>query len=69
MLGKQAVRFEHWKAIREPMFTGKIQLYDLAKDVSEKNNVASENPQIVERAIVYLNKAHTPDPNWQVKSQ
>ena len=67
--GKQAVRFDHWKAIREPMLTGKIQLYDLAQDVGEKNNIASSNPKIVERATSYLNKAHTPDPNWQVKSQ
>ncbi len=67
--GKQAVRFDHWKAIREPMLTGKIQLYDLAKDAGEKNNVASANPQIVERAAIYLKKAHTPDPNWQAKAQ
>ena len=67
--GKQAVRFQNWKAIREPMLTGKIQLYDLAQDVGEKNNVASAHPKIVERATANLNKAHTPDPNWQVKSQ
>jgi uncharacterized sulfatase len=30
--GRQAVRFGPWKAIREPMKTGCVQLFDLSKD-------------------------------------
>jgi arylsulfatase A-like enzyme len=64
---RQSVRFSNWKAIREPMLTGKIQLFDLSKDVSETNDLASQYPDIVRQAMAYLNEAHKDDPNWQVR--
>jgi arylsulfatase A-like enzyme len=67
--GRQSVRFGNWKAIREPMFTGKVQLFDLAKDLGETNNLADANPQIVQQAIAYMNEAHVEDPMWQVRRQ
>jgi uncharacterized sulfatase len=67
--GRQSVRFGNWKAIREPMFTGKVQLFDLAKDLGETNNLADANPQIVQQAIAYMNEAHVDDPMWQVRRQ
>ncbi len=67
--GRQSVRFGNWKAIREPMFTGKVQLYDLAKDIGEQNNIADANPEIVKQAIAYMNEAHVDDPMWQVRKQ
>ena len=60
----QAVRFGKWKAIRSPMFTGPIQLYDLSWDHAEKNNYAERRPKLVEHARNLLNKAHEEDPNW-----
>jgi hypothetical protein len=39
--GRQSVRFNNWKAIREPMFTGAVQLYDLSKDIGETNDIAN----------------------------
>ena len=63
--GKQAVRFQNWKAIREPMFTGTIQLYDLSKDIGENSDVAKLNPKIVAQAEKYLAQAHTPDKHWK----
>ena len=63
--GKQAVRFQNWKAIREPMFTGTIKLFDLSKDIGEKSDVAKINPNIVAQAEKYLNQAHVPDANWK----
>lgn len=65
--GRQAVRFGKWKAIREPMMTGPVQLFDLSKDVGETNNLAAQYPDIVKQAIGYLNEAHVDDPNWQVR--
>ena len=63
--GKQAVRFQHWKAIREPMLTGSIKLFDLSKDTGEKSDVANVNPKIVAQAEKYLQQAHTPDAKWK----
>ena len=47
---RQAVRFGTWKAIREPMITGSIQLYDLSKDIAETNDLAATKPELVEQA-------------------
>jgi arylsulfatase A-like enzyme len=65
--GRQSVRFGNWKAIREPMFTGNVQLYDLAKDIGETTNIAQANPDIVKQAIGYLDEAHLSHPDWQVR--
>lgn len=63
---RQAVRFGQWKAIREPMLTGKVQLYDLKADVGETNDLAAAQPELVKRAVAMLDKAHVPDPKWKV---
>ena len=44
----QAVRSGDWKLriVKE-----KTELYNLAKDISESNNLASENPEIVKRLM------------------
>lgn len=65
--GRQSVRFGRWKAIREPMFTGKVQLYDLSKDLGETNNIAEANPDIVKQASAFMDEAHVDDPVWQVR--
>ena len=65
----QAVRFGKWKAIRKPMFTGPIELYDLSWDHDEDHNYAERRPKLVEHAANLLNKAHVPDPKWPVSGQ
>lgn len=62
----QAVRFGKWKAIRRPMFTGPIELYDLSWDLDEDHDYAKRRPRLVEHAKRLLEKAHRPDPNWKV---
>jgi arylsulfatase A-like enzyme len=64
---RQSVRFGNWKAIRQPMLTGKIELYDLAQDPGEKNDLAQQHPPVVEQAVKYLNEAHVNNPNWKVR--
>ena len=64
---RQSVRFGNWKAIREPMLTGKVQLYDLAKDLSETNDVANAHSDVVKRAVAYMDEAHVDDPRWRAQ--
>ncbi|MEO0333382.1 MAG: N-acetylgalactosamine-6-sulfatase, partial [Bacteroidota bacterium] len=64
---RQAIRMGNWKGIREPMLTGDIQLFNLESDISEANDVASQNPEVVEDIIRIMDEAHKPSPNWVVK--
>lgn len=63
----QAVRQGNWKAVRHDP-KGKIELYDLSKDIGEKNNVADQHPGIVQQMQTILEKARTPHPIWTLKS-
>jgi uncharacterized sulfatase len=65
--GRQAVRFGSWKAIREPMKTGRVQLFDLSKDVGEEKDLAASRRDLVTRAARYMDEAHVPDPRWSVR--
>ena len=64
---RQSVRFGNWKAIRQPMLTGKIELFDLSKDLAEANNVADANPDIVKQAVALIDEAHVAHPAWKVR--
>lgn len=65
--GRQSVRFGKWKAIREPMLTGKVQLFDLSKDLGEANNIADINPDVVKQAVAFLDEGHVEHPAWKVR--
>jgi len=64
---RQAVRFQNYKAIRQPMISGEIQLYDLQKDLGETTDIATEHPELVRRAAAMMDEAHRRHPNWQVR--
>ena len=61
----QAVRFGKWKAIRKPMFTGSVQLYDLSSDPEEKKDQAKSRTDLVRHASNLLDQSHDPDSNWK----
>lgn len=63
---RQAVRMGDFKAIREPMFTGPVQIYDLSADIGETKDLAASRPDLVARAVKFMEEAHTPDPNWKI---
>lgn len=63
---RQAVRFGRWKAIRQPMLRGNVQLFDLSSDVGERHDLAPDNPAVVQHAIDLMDAAHVPDPDWRV---
>ncbi|MEZ5426854.1 MAG: arylsulfatase [Pyrinomonadaceae bacterium] len=59
----QAVRMGKWKALRRGL-KGKIELYDLAKDVKETTDVAAKNPKIVEKIAAIMQSEHAESKNW-----
>ncbi len=61
----QAVRMGRWKAVRQPMLTGKIELYDLSRDLGEKTDVAVEHPDVVAKMKQVMATAHVPSPRWE----
>ncbi|HET7538149.1 MAG TPA: arylsulfatase [Candidatus Didemnitutus sp.] len=65
----QAVRFGDWKAIRRPMLTGRIALYDLKSDQAEQHDVASAHPDLVTKAKAYMDQSHVPSPLWPDKAK
>ena len=63
--GKQAVRMGKWKGIRlnvrrDP--DSPLELYDLSKDIGEKNNIASRYPQIVSKIETAIKDSHQENP-------
>ena len=61
----QAVRFGDWKAVRSGA-KNPLELYDLNRDVGERNNVASEHLDVVAKAESLIAAAHRDDPNWPI---
>ena len=60
---QQAVRWQDWKAFREKP-GAKLELYNLAVDPGEQNDVSREHPPIVEMFEDYLTTARTESPNY-----
>jgi arylsulfatase A-like enzyme len=65
----QAVVAGNWKAVRKPMITGEIELYDLSTDLGEAINVAADHPDLVQLMAARMAEAHTDHPNWQPRGQ
>ena len=62
--GQQAVRIGDWKGVRTKMTGGnrKIELYNLAKDIGEQNDVAADHPDIVRRVANIMRTGRTSAP-------
>jgi len=59
--GQQAVRMGQWKGIRKDILkeqNTKIELYNLLDDLQEKNNVADNNPNIVQKIERIMEREH-----------
>jgi len=65
---RQAVRFGNWKAIREPMLSGEVKLFDLSSDLGETKDLSKARPELINKAVSYMNTAHVPHPNWQPRT-
>ena len=65
--GRQAVRWGQWKGVRlnvSKQQDAPIELYDLDKDPSEKNNLSAAYPDIVKKIAGFMQESHRPDKNW-----
>lgn len=58
--GQQAVRMNEWKAVRQNILTGnlEIELYNLVSDPREQYNVAAQYPHVVQRIAEIMKKEH-----------
>jgi len=59
----QAARFGKYKAVRNGI-DKPVEIYDLIKDVTESNDLAAVQPELVKKALNIFSQAHRPDPNW-----
>ncbi len=74
--GQQFVRAGDWKAVRQRLQPrpktepnpGAVELYDLARDPSEKTDVAAQNPAVVERLAKLLREQHVPSAMFPLRA-
>ena len=59
---RQAVRMGPWKAIRDRR--GKVELFNLTKDLGEQNDLADEYPGRVEQMTRLMDESHVPSEFW-----
>lgn len=62
----QAVRFDNWKAVKNGPDT-EIEIYDLAKDSGEKENLASTHPELVTKANKLMKSMREDDPKFPLQ--
>jgi arylsulfatase A len=55
--------------VRQPMLTGKLEVYDLVTDPGETRDVAIENPGVAARLARLLDRAHTPSVLWRAPAE
>lgn len=60
---QQAVRMGDWKGVRPGRLAG-LELYDLASDPGERQDVAAEHPGVVARIANYMAGARTESAHW-----
>jgi arylsulfatase A len=63
---QQAARIGRWKAIRK-VPDGPLEIYDLAQDLDEEQNVAGTHLEIVEQMKEYFATARTENPIWKIR--
>ncbi len=65
----QAVRMGNWKAVRNGRRAAPLELYNLAQDLGEDHNVATDYPEVVAKIENYLQTARTESANWPLQDR
>jgi arylsulfatase len=67
--GQQAVRMGDWKGVRRNLHLGntQIELYNLATDIQERQDVAAQHADIVRRIAVIMQREHVPSDVFPIK--
>jgi len=52
----------------EPYTDKPLELYDLAADIAEEQDISAESPDVVVKFEAYLKRARTESVNWPVKT-
>lgn len=63
---QQSVRMGNWKAYRKNGTKGKLELYDLSKDIGETKDLAEQHPELVKRMEQIMAEEHSPSPVWSL---
>jgi arylsulfatase len=60
--GQQMVRMGDWKGVRQNMFKDSLQieLYNIAEDIGEQNDLSEQHPEIVEQIRKIMKEARIP---------
>jgi len=61
--GARALRKGNWKVVR-PQWNAPTELYYLPHDLSENDDVATQNPEVVKTLEELMEKAYQPSPDW-----
>jgi arylsulfatase A-like enzyme len=59
----QAARIGPWKAVQQPYYSP-VRLYNLEKDIGEKQDLAAEQPELVAKLKAAMQAAYLPHDNW-----
>lgn len=65
---QQAARMGDWKAVR-PKADEKLEIYNLKTDISEKENVAEQNPEVAAKFESYFKTARTESENFPIRKE
>jgi arylsulfatase A-like enzyme len=63
---QQAARWKNWKAVRRKKGAA-LELYDLAKDLGESADLASDHPAIVRKFEAFLEGARIDSKAWPLE--
>lgn len=77
-LANQALRVGKWKAIRHnlirhykdvPVQFSPVELYNLEKDISESNDIASQYPEVVRMMRGLMKASHVPNEHFKIHTE
>jgi arylsulfatase A-like enzyme len=66
--GGRALRAADWKVVQQP-YRSPGRLYNLAEDLGEQRDVATQHPDIVKRLTQTMDRAYTSSPRWRFSSR